>query len=351
MARLTRADTFSHDEIAVVHVMARVVRRHYLLGTDPVSGKCYDHRRRWIESELERLAAGFGIDLLCYALLSNHLHLILRSRPDVVETWDDTEAARRWLLVCPIRKGATKPTEQELNSIRGDAVKLKSVRKRLSDISWWMKFLCQRIAQRANRESGEDGSFWSGRFRAVRLLDEESILACAAYVDLNPIRAALAETLEESRFTSVQARIQTLEQQREPSGATQPGSKAPDRFLAPVEIDERADPLGPRPSLKHNRASDKGFLPMSTAEYLELLDWTARQIAPGKPGHTPATAPPIFERLSLSPVTWCSIVSRFGHLFHSVAGRPQSVEQARSRVHKRRFRLTKEARELLEAGT
>ena len=80
---------------------ARVVRRCFLLGNDPVTGKNYDHRKIWIEDQLKHLAANFRIDLLSFAILSNHFHLILRSRPDVVATWDDSEVARRWLMLCP----------------------------------------------------------------------------------------------------------------------------------------------------------------------------------------------------------------------------------------------------------
>ena len=53
-----------------------------------------------------------------------------------------------------------------------------------------MRLLRQNIAQRANREDEELGKFWQARYRAVRLPDKTAILACAAYVDLNPIRAA-----------------------------------------------------------------------------------------------------------------------------------------------------------------
>ncbi|MFO1065721.1 MAG: hypothetical protein U0892_17810 [Pirellulales bacterium] len=60
--RVTQAEVCSHDEIAVVHVMSRVVRRCFLFGTDEHSGKCYNHRRAWVEAELKQLAAGFGID-------------------------------------------------------------------------------------------------------------------------------------------------------------------------------------------------------------------------------------------------------------------------------------------------
>ena len=171
MARLARAEVFAADEVAVVHVISRVVRRCFLLGDDPVTGKNFNHRKGWIEERLRRLAGAFGIDLLAFSCLSNHFHLILRSRPDVVAAWDDTEVARRWLLLCPIRKGddaaSLEPNEFELNSIRHDPDRLAKIRSRLSDISWWMRLLCQDIAQRANREDGEVGKFFQSRFLSM----------------------------------------------------------------------------------------------------------------------------------------------------------------------------------------
>ena len=152
----------------------------------------------------------FGIDVLGFAILSNHFHLILRSRPDCVETWDDTEVARRWLMLCPVRKDqqchAEEPSNVELNSIRNDKDRVTTIRSRLSDLSWWMRLLCQQIAVRANKEDKEDGRFFQSRYRAVRLLDEQALVACAAYVDLNPIRAALSETLEASDSSAIETR-------------------------------------------------------------------------------------------------------------------------------------------------
>lgn len=191
MARLARVEIFAPDEIAIVHVMNRTVRRCFLLGNDPLTGKNFDHRKEWLECELVRLAAHFGIDLLCQAIMSNHFHLVLRSRPDVVAEWSDTEVARRWWMLCPVRKDehgqAEAPTAADLNAFRKNKKTLETVRSRLSDISWWMRLLSQNIAQRANREDEEVGKFWQARYKAVRLLDETSVLACAAYVDLNPI--------------------------------------------------------------------------------------------------------------------------------------------------------------------
>jgi len=377
MARLSRVEVFAPDEIAIVHVMNRTVRRCFLMGNDPLTGKNYDHRKCWLENELVRLAAQFGIDLLCQAILDNHFHLVLRSRPDVVATWDDREVARRWLMLCPPRKNdagqAEEPNEFELNSIQNNPSKLATIRSRLSDISWWMRLLCQKVAQRSNRDDREIGKFWQARFRAVRLLDEASILACAAYVDLNPIRAAIAQTLEQSNFTSVQKRIRDLQesvvQVADPHRSAQeidgPSSSnsARDRslqptspstsdasYLSPLEIDERLDAVGPRSHRQGRRCSDKGFLPMTTAAYVELLDWTARQIRSDKRGSTPLSLQPIFDRLGIGVEAWCGLVKDFGRLFYAVAGKPHEIDARRSRDGRHRYKTKRQVRELLAVG-
>jgi REP element-mobilizing transposase RayT len=391
MTRLTREQLFTPDEIVTVHVMNRAVRRCFLMGYDQYSGRNYDYRKDWIELRIEHLAKFFSIDVLAYSILSNHFHLVLRQRPDVVKTWDDTEVARRWLMICPKKKnkdGSPKdPTQPQLNSIRNDAAKVAEIRSRLSDISWWMRLMCQTIAQRINAEDQISGKVWESRFRAVRLLDESALLACAAYVDLNPIRAALAETLEQSDFTSIQRRIQALKQQIEAecldaartleSQAAEVGlaaeptsvdarlseqlagaaaqrkekaAEARDRSLAPIHLRELRDALQILPSRSGYRCSDRGFLNMSSADYIELLDWTARCLVPGKCGATPVEAPPIFERLGLglSAGTWCELVANFGKLFKIVAGKPHVVDAHRGVRRPKRFKLSKQARELLK---
>jgi REP element-mobilizing transposase RayT len=98
MTRLTREQLFTPDEIVTVHVMNRAVRRCFLTGFDQCTGKNYDYRKEWIEQRIEHLAKYFSIDVLAYSILSNHLHLVLRQRPDVVKTWNDTDVVGRELL-------------------------------------------------------------------------------------------------------------------------------------------------------------------------------------------------------------------------------------------------------------
>jgi len=82
-------------------------------------------------------------------------------------------------------KSPETPNEFELNSIRNDPDKLVTIRIGLSDVAWWMRLLCQNIGTRANHDDKEVGKFFQGRYRAVRILDEATLLACSAYVDLN----------------------------------------------------------------------------------------------------------------------------------------------------------------------
>jgi hypothetical protein len=363
MARLARAEVFAAEEVAIVHVMNRTVRRCFLLGDDPVTGKNYDHRKAWMEDELQHLALYFGCDLLCYSILSNHFHLILRSRPDVVATWDDAEVARRWMMLCPKRRTSDRqpaePTPGELQTILSNPATLREIRTRLSDISWWMRLLCQKIGRWANREDGELGKFWQARYRAVRLLDEAAILACAAYVDLNPIRAALAESIETSPYTSAQQRA--LELQRHTSSSQTIGSgtvhaqhtaqssplRAIAQSLSPVCLSEDGSGIGPCVHKGGLRASDKGFLRLSTAAYLELLDWTARQLRSDKRGATPASAAPLFERLGIDERSWCELTKNFGRLFNSVAGKPTVIDNTRSRTRGQRYNIPAKTRQLL----
>lgn len=357
MARQARGEVFDPLEVSAWHCINRCVRRCFLCGQDPVSGKYFDHRKRWLEQRLQILARHFGIDLLGFAILSNHFHLVLRNRPDVVATWSDKEVARRWLSLCPLRKneaGEPEPaTNEQLCSITGVPTRVEEIRRRLSDISWFMRMVAEPVARQANREEETSGRFWQGRFRSIKLCDEAALLACSVYVDLNPIRAGLATTPEASDFTSVQRRIEGLQQaESAESGGTdasdsetrgQPADRPArrsipaDASLARLPLQEAADRPAPAASRSPHRCSDKGFLPMSVTEYLKLLDWTGRQIASGKRSSIPAELSPILSRLGIESSGWLELASNFGRLYHRVAGGCSAVRRERTRRTRRRF--------------
>jgi hypothetical protein len=272
-------------------------------------------------------------------------------------------------VVCPRSESPDangKPEEAsefELNHICKDKSKLKVLRSRLSDISWWMRLLSQNIAQRANKEDQEVGKFWQARYRAVRLLDETAILACTAYVDLNPIRAAMAESIEGSDFTSAQKRCCDLQvkhggekplvrtsgtrsvlegrgNNESEDGASRVGDTGHicGRHLAPVELHGGSSTIGPCVNKQGTRCSNKGFLPMSTADYLSLLDWTGRQFRTDMRGAIPATCAPILDRLDCSEETWFDLVRNFRKRFRNEAGSVLSVRAFRSKRRERRAR-------------
>jgi len=339
------------------HTVSKVTRGGRLFGIDPLTGKDFSHRKAWIEKLIKHFAGQFAIDVLSFSVMSNHHHQLLRSRPDVAKTWDDTEVARRWLMICPKRKDENNnpmdPLESELDVIRNNPAKVEEIRVRLSDVSWWMRLINQDVAQKANKEDDASGRFFEDRFKGIPVIDEATVLACSVYVDLNWIRACMADTIEQSDFTSGQRRFQALKAHRElfegfgGNSAVAQRLKLADSFLAPVNLCEATESPGPIPSVSDDRCSDKGFVPMTAEAYLELVDWSARQVASGKPGSTPTSLPPVLERLGLKPTVWLKLVKNFDDLFKTMAGFPENIDQQRAIGTGRRFNVPKQTREAL----
>ena len=119
--------------------------------------------------------------------------------------------------------------------------------------------------------------------------------------------------------------------------------------MAKLTIGEANDPIGVVASETGRRCSDKGFLAMTSDSYFELLDWTAREVVPGKRGSTAKETPPVLKRLGLKALSWCELVTSFEDTFCHVAGRCDRVDSTRSHCTRRRFRVRSRARKLLPA--
>ncbi len=193
------------------HCVSRCVRRAFLCGWDRLTGQSYEHRKRWIVERLRVLSEVFCGDVCAYAVMANHHHVVLRLNPEQAGGLTDDEVLDRWsrlfglpLLVERYREGLSG-SDVEAETAREW---IATYRQRLSDLSWFMRCLNEPIARWANAEDGVTGRFWEGRFKSQGLLDEAALLTCMSYVDLNPVRAAISDTPEDSDYTSIQARIQ-----------------------------------------------------------------------------------------------------------------------------------------------
>ena len=309
-----RSEVFDADEVGVYHCWNRLVQRRFLFGLDHLTGKDYSYRKEWVRDRLKQLAAVMAVDVLDYAILDNHIHTVFRNRPDIVAMWTDQEVARRWWFVCPLRKhpdgSAAEPLPAEIQLF---ATHADEYRKRLSDVSWMMRLLCQPVARRANREDGVDGRFFAKRFDCSRLETEADVLACSIYVDLNVVHAGIVDTPEESKFTSAFDRIQARwrDTKRELGADHDSSSELDDAsWLSPVYLDERSDALTSLDSASDcnpvgsARISNKGFLPITIDQYLTILDIVGRALRNGKRGRIPSILPPILERLKLDAGNW-----------------------------------------------
>jgi hypothetical protein len=344
MARKPRFEVADPAEVQVFHAVQRCVRRAFLCGEDRFTGQSFEHRRGWIRDRLEFLASVFGIDCLTYTVLHNRLHVVLRTRPDVVAAWSDEDVARRWLRLFPKRRkldgSPETPSKPEIDMIISDPELLAERRRRLSDVSWWMRCTAENIARRANFEDECTGRFWEGRFKLQVLLDEASLLACAAYVDLNPIRAAIAQTPETSEYTGAKDRIDDLAERED---RTRPSTHEWERsrrrrrsgWMSPIEISEAKDSTGPCLDSSGRRASVKGFLCVSMSRYLELLDWTGRQLRLDKVGAIPEHLASILRRIGLDATGWCDVVAKFGRIFKPAAGTPENLAREALRTGQR----------------
>ena len=287
-----RADVYSESESGFFHCITRCVRRSFLCGRDRYSGKSYEHRKSWIKSRLKELLEIFAIDCLAYSVMSNHLHSLLRTMPQLCLDWPAAEVARRWRMLFPRRRQANglpeEPSPEEILEIVSNPELLATYRRRLGSLSWFHRCLNESIARRANAEDDCSGRFWEGRFKSIRLETPQSVLACSVYVDLNPIRAGQARTLEESDYTSLQDRILEL---------VTPGAASG----------------GPR-LIQH---SDVTFEEMSPEGYIKLVEETGLAVVGSKHSLSPETVSTL-GRLGFRQEGWIKNAQSQSRLFKRV---------------------------------
>lgn len=241
-----------------------------------------------------------------YAVMSNHLHIVLQMDASTTAAWSDEEVALRWERLFPLSEYTDAARDRKREALLADPGRLSLLRERLGSLSWLMRCLAEPIARRANREDQCSGRFWEGRFRCQVLCDERSLLAAMAYVDLNPIRAGMTDTLDASVHTSVSERIGCAD-----------------------SVLSLAAPLRPVAGLL------SAALSVSMADYLQILDWTGRSLAPRKRGRVAGPAPAVLSTIDRDAKRWAERVRGYGRGWWRVVGRAQDLIELARRIGQR----------------
>jgi hypothetical protein len=140
---------------------------------------------------------------------------------------------------------------------------------------------------------------WEGRFKSQALLDDAAIIACMAYVDLNPVRAKIAATPEKSSYTSIQRRINAAIQGKQPSNLL--------NFVG-----------------NEHKDKTKGFL-FNFNDYIELIEVTGRCIRANKCDFIEENKTDTLTRLNISAENWLILTTQFTKSFHGAVGNPEAL--------------------------
>ena len=301
----SRNSQISLADTAYYHCISRCVRRAYLCGEDKLTGQSFEHRREWVENKLLSLTQFFSIDVCAYAIMSNHTHLVLYVDQNSVQRWSVKETIWRWHQVFKGNRLSQLYLEgyllsdSEYEIVKEQAEVYKS---RLCSISWFMRVLNEHIARKANAEDK-----CTGRFKSQPLLDEAALFACMAYVDLNPIRAGIAKTLETSAYTSIRKRVTSLLKGQQPVN------------LRPFK----------------GQKNSKSTLSIELSEYINLVNLSSQLISKHKQAESP-TSLSLLKRLKISNNSWHIITHQFSKVFHGAVGNVMSLSRYCSNQNKKR---------------
>lgn len=196
--RIARYLIKRRDEDQIFHVMSRVVGKEMV----------FDDDEKALFYRIMRQMEGFtGCEVLTFCLMDNHFHLLLKVPSRKSEISDD-EVLRRIGWMYPSAK--VKAIAGEVLSLRqsGDHEKIKTIldpyRKRMYDLSEYVKGLKQRFTMAYNRQHERKGTLWEERFKSV-LIDPKhiSLLTVAGYIDRNPVRAGICERAEDYEWSGI----------------------------------------------------------------------------------------------------------------------------------------------------
>jgi putative transposase len=182
---------------AVHHVVSRVCGRQFLLT---------DVEKEAFRGLLRRVAGFCGVEVITFALLDNHFHLLIHVPGKAGELSDAALVERARLLYGKERKGQPLSMARIEAALRAGGEVREAMRGlligRMASLPMFMKILKQRYSILFNRKYDRVGTLWEGRFRSVLVENTRAaVRAVAAYIDLNPVRAGTADDPKDYRFS------------------------------------------------------------------------------------------------------------------------------------------------------
>ena len=308
MARIARSEVFDHKGTNCIFTECTAAPGR-LLGRmrSPFSTE-RDGRRVFIEDVLGLFRQYFAVELIAYTIDDKCIRQMLQPQPQLAKQLSPEDVARRWLIICPsLRKHDAPlhhPSEKDISRLCEDPGRIDRIRGQLSDVAWWNRLLCQRIAQKFNKSDGLNGRFWAGRFCSTLLLDELSRLTCLASIDVtNP-----------ATHTAIALSGSTVAQSVKPQSST----------------------------------TRESVTLMTNTAYMNLLDWTHRTLVnmPTDPQLERTVISLLWHR-DISASIWFPLVVDFRHHFSHIAGRLENMDRCVSLISRRRFFVRPQTRRLL----
>lgn len=176
------------------HLVNRMILRLMLLG---------DEEKAELRRLIRRVEGFTGVNVLTYALMTNHIHILVEE-PDRDQYVDGDELVRR--LRCLYGEAGLQEIQARwalwkergmVGAVEDDQARF---RERMHDISEFMKQIKQRFTCWYHRRHGTKGTLWQDRFKSVLVEDGAALRTMAAYIEMNPVRAKLVDEPQKYRF-------------------------------------------------------------------------------------------------------------------------------------------------------
>jgi hypothetical protein len=296
-----RRNTVNYDDTRWYHCISRIARGLNILEKYEQGLKCR------IESELRRLSKLFAIRVGGYAIMGTHFHLLLYVNVELAKNWSPVEVVNRWALLCPPKnKKRERLRGEELQFWIDDKAKdrayVEELRKRLTDLGWFHRFLKQPLSVFVNKLENCSGTLFQGRFKSVAVIGFQALLNVAIYIDLNPVAAGIVDVPEAAEYTSFRSRFEN-------AISNSAFSKLVDRYENCV-LDEK-DSFNGEESLWLLSIENRGegahevgmFDGLSLIQYMILVDEAGRIPREGKASISEKAAA-ILDRLGIKHEKW-----------------------------------------------